>query len=105
MIDRSPLSQRPLYRNGPANENGATEPATPSSIAPAPAFFSRSRLVMPSWASGGRSAVSDMYPPSSPSDGLAECSARASCDEPIQKRVVYGRERDAREHACRQNRG
>src|SRR2546423_10630587 len=45
MIERSPLSCRFLYFIGPANENGAEAPETPTAAAPIPAFFSSSRLV------------------------------------------------------------
>src|SRR5437868_9069919 len=82
---RLPLSQRPLYFIGPANEYGAAAPAALTATAPAPAFFSSSRLLIrPS---------SDMNPPSL----LAECSSCEACDEPVQERVVDECERDARD--------
>src|SRR5262245_31398811 len=46
-IFRSPLSQRPVCRCGPANAHAsdAPEPATPMAAAPTPARLSSSRLV------------------------------------------------------------
>src|SRR5438067_9938697 len=45
MIDRFPLRCLFLYFIGPANENGAAAPDTPTAAAPAAPFFSRSRLL------------------------------------------------------------
>src|SRR5712691_4830969 len=85
MIERSPLSCRCLYFIGPANENGAAVPETPTAAAPIPAFFSSSRLV---------SLLPDIDPPSF---RLAERSAGEPRDEPIEERVVDQCQRDARD--------
>src|ERR1041385_3593313 len=98
MIERSPFSQRPLYRSGPANENGAVAPATPRAAAPTPAFFSRSRLVI-GRSTGDRPSDSGMSLPPFLLVSLAERSAGESHDEAVKKRVVDQRQRDARQQA------
>src|SRR4051794_3456949 len=76
MIERSPLSCRFLYFIGPANENGAAAPETPTAAAPIPAFFSSSRLV---------SLLSDIDPPPV---RLADPPAGEAGDESVEERVV-----------------
>src|SRR3954447_12980439 len=85
MIERSPFSCRFLKRIGPANENGAEAPDTPTAAAPIPAFFSSCRLL---------SLPSDIDPPFV---SLAERSAGEPRDEPIEERVVDERQGDARD--------
>src|SRR5579859_4248600 len=87
-----PLSQRPLYLSGPANENGAVAPAAPSAAAPTAPFLSSSRLL--SWPLPllGSSTMSGMNPPF---PSLAECAAGEAGDEPIEQHVVDECERDA----------
>src|SRR3954465_3180714 len=93
MIERSPFSHRPVCRSGPANEYGAAAPAAPSAAAPAAAFLTSSRLV--------RRRSSNPEPPFPPSIAppfrLAECPSGEPGDEPVQKRVVDERQRDARD--------
>src|SRR5712691_400172 len=83
MIERSPLSCRFLNFIGPANENGADAPDTPTAAAPIPALFSSSRLL---------SLLSDIDPPF-----LAERSACEPRDEPVEERVVDERQGNARD--------
>src|SRR5713226_465678 len=93
MMERSPFSQRPLYLCGPANENGAAAPETPTAAAPTAAFFSSSRLSRRGSSLPLSSLVSGMRPPFK--GRLAERSAGESGDEPIQERVVDEGQRNA----------
>src|SRR5436305_458002 len=92
MMLRSPLSQRPLYLSGPANEYGAAAPPTARAPAPTPARFSSSRLLRP-------------FPADIPSSFLAERSAGEPCDEAVEERVVDERQRDARDEDRGHDRG
>src|SRR4029078_797546 len=85
MIERSPLRCRFLNFIGPANENGAAAPDTPTAAAPIPAFFSSSRLV---------SLLSDIDPP------FVRLAERSTCepgDESVEERVVDQRQWNARD--------
>src|ERR1051325_85355 len=95
MIERLPLSQRPLYLSGPANENGAAAPDTPTAAAPMPAFLSRSRLLRRPSSFPGSSFTSVMQPLLSVR--LAERSAGEPGDEPVEECVVDECQRNARD--------
>src|SRR5690348_3240729 len=100
--ERLPESQRPLNLIGPANENGAAAPATPSAAAPAPAFFRKSRRVKVLCPGEGPWWVSAIFPLSY---RLAKSPAREAGDEPVEEGVVDEGQRNARDQDRRHDPG